>query len=112
MYRREVQSYIFIRNKPLEHKRIGPIQVIVGFTGVLAIITVLVHLFVMSEYATKGEEIAILEARRESLMQENLKLREEIASANNLDTLRKKAQDSGYVALNEEKLKYIKLNLE
>ncbi|GIW57108.1 MAG: hypothetical protein KatS3mg083_053 [Candidatus Dojkabacteria bacterium] len=110
MYKREVQSYIFIRNKLVERKKIGPIQIIVGLTGVLAIITVLVHLFVMSEYATKGEEIAILESRKDALMQENLKLREEIASANNLDALRKKAEDSGYVALNEKDIRYIKLD--
>ncbi|BDQ04503.1 MAG: hypothetical protein KatS3mg084_0021 [Candidatus Dojkabacteria bacterium] len=110
MYRREVQSYIFIRNKLVEHKKIGPIKIVVGLTGFLAIITVLVHLFVMSEYATKGDEIAILQARKEELMKENLMLQEQIAAANNLDILRKKAEESGYVALNQDQLRYIKID--
>lgn len=64
----------------------------------------------MSQFATKGEEIAQLEQRRAKLETENLALNREIASAKNLDYIKKEASNEGFVAITSKEVNYLTLN--
>lgn len=79
------------------------------FSFALMMISILIQLFVMGEFATKGSEIAALEKRRLELINENLELSRQIAETRNLDYIRKKGEGQGYVALKSNEVRYIEL---
>lgn len=85
------------------------LKTLIAISFALVLITVLVQLFVMSEFATKGDDIAKLEQKRSDLTNENLQLERQIAEARNLDYIKSKNQDQGYVALKSSELKYVNL---
>lgn len=71
--------------------------------------TIFIQLFVMSQYATKGDEISKLEQRKQELNNENIKLNREIAEARNIDYITTKSENLGYVPLDAKEVKYITL---
>lgn len=85
------------------------VKILISISLIFLFITIIVQLIVMSEFATKGDDIAKLEQRRVELTNENLKLMKEIAEARNLDYIKKKGEERGYVALNIDELEYIVL---
>lgn len=105
-----MQSYTFTNRKLIENKKNNGVRILLVFTMILTFITIFVQLFVMSEYATKGDEIARLEERKEELSKENLQLKKEIAEVRNLDYIRDKAGEMGYVELKSSDVKYVKLD--
>lgn len=106
-----MRSYIFTNRNLIERNRDnGIIKIVLLFTLLFAGITVFVQLLVMSEYATKGEEIAKLEEKKERLSIENLQLKKQIAEASSLEYIHNKAKDSGYVALEQNDIRYVMLD--
>ena len=105
-----MQSYTFTNRKLIENKKNNGVRILLVVTMILTFITIFVQLFVMSEYATKGDEIARLEQRKEQLSKENLQLKKEIAEARNLNYIQEKAREMGYVAFKSSDVKYVKLD--
>lgn len=106
-----MQNYIQLRkinksNKPQKSTRVKSIIILSIF---LALLTVLLQLFVMSEFATKGVEISELESRKEQLTKENLQLKSEINQAKNTINIEEKSKALGYIRMNTNEVKYINL---
>lgn len=81
-----------------------------GVAGVLLIVAIFVQLYVMSVFATKGDEVARLENRKAQLITENKKLNQEIADARNVDFIKQKTNQIGYVDINLKEVNYLQLN--
>lgn len=66
----------------------------------------------MSQYATKGDEIASIEQKKAELENENLILTRQIAEAKNLDYIKKEAtaDNSNYVAITSKEVNYLTLS--
>ena len=63
----------------------------------------------MSQFATKGVEISKLEQKRQSLTNENMQLNRQIADAKNLDYIKQRSENLGYVPLDAKEVKYLTL---
>lgn len=63
----------------------------------------------MSQFATKGDEITMLEQKRSQLENENLILTREIAQAKNLDYIKNQASKDGFVAITSKEVNYLSL---
>lgn len=103
-------NYIFLKQNQIRSKksRLGA-KTLILISFVLMLVAVFVQLFVMSEFATRGDDIAKLEQKRVELTNENLKLNREIAEARNLDYIKKKGEEQGYVAFKLNEVKYVEL---
>jgi hypothetical protein len=75
--------------------------------GVLVIATLFIQLYVMSMFATKGEDVNRLETQKTHLITENKKLNQEISQARQYEYIKEKSQNLGYVDINTKDVKYM-----
>ncbi len=80
---------------------------LVYITAFSAIVFVFIQLYVMSIFATKGEDISKLESRKSALIVENKKIGEDIAQARKYDFIKEKSQNLGYVDISTADVKYM-----
>jgi hypothetical protein len=104
-----VQSYTFTKkNQLIIRKNHKGLKSALLFIAVLAVFTIFVQLYVMSLFATEGSNITALQQKKEALIKENKSLQHEIAVARNLEYIKKKSENVGYVDIDMKKdVRYI-----
>lgn len=100
--------YIRFKNINKQQKKSIFWKVFLVFTILLMFTTVFVQLFINGRLVTKSEEISYLEKRKNDLIIENIKLKSEIANANNLQVLKENALNFGFIPLEQKEVKYQK----
>lgn len=88
-------------------KRRSALSTIFLVAGVLIVVTLFIQLYVMSVFATKGEDIAKLEAKKAVLINENKKLTQEIAHARQYDFIKEQSENLGFVDITANDVNYL-----
>lgn len=103
-----MQNYTYTKKTQIRFKkRTSGISYIIVTAGILMFVALFVQLYVMSIFATKGDELAQYEARKEELVSQNKKLEQEIASIRNLDYIKQKSANAGYVDIDHKEVSYL-----
>jgi cell division protein FtsL len=104
-----VPNYTFTKRNELQvrTKRPSALTTLIYITAALAIVFIFIQLYVMSIFATRGDDVAKLESQKSALVQENKKLSEEIADARKYDYIKEKSQNLGYVDINSKDVNYL-----
>jgi cell division protein FtsB len=75
--------------------------------GILVFIALFMQLYVMSLFATKGAELSEYESKKEQLVAENKRLEQEIASIRNVEYIKERSANAGYVDINHKEVSYL-----
>lgn len=80
-----------------------------GIALLLLLTTIVIQLLVMSHFAIKGDEVAVLEAERQKLILENKLINEKIAEVRNIEYVKASVRGMGFVEINPDEVNYLKL---